>query len=152
MSILLRGLVVVAAVVLLAAPAANAGADTRFGPDLRVEGQGVGQPNTTAIALNLTLTPYYATRKPGVVVTMTSCNNASLKLLRRVSRLGSGQSLRARRGRIVWSVASIPGKPAKPALRLRLAVPTGKPKLCVRSSMYDNYTKKTINISTPIPL
>ena len=152
MSILLRGLVVAAAAALLAAPAAVSRADTKFGPDLRVEGQAGGRSATTAVALNLTLRPSYATRKPGVVVTMTSCNNASLKLLRRVSPLGSGQSLRARLGRIVWSVASVPAKPAKPALRLQLRVPSGKAKLCVRSSMYDNYTKKTIDITTPIPL
>jgi hypothetical protein len=137
---------------LLAAPAADTRIETKFGPDLRVVGQGTGQPKTTAVALNLTLSPSYATSKPGVVVTMTSCNNASLKLLRRVSRLGSAQRLRARRGRIVWSLASVPGKPAKPQLRLRLAVPAGKAKLCVRSWMYDNYTKTTVNVSTPIPL
>jgi hypothetical protein len=102
--------------------------------------------------LNLTLSPSYSTRKPGVVVTMTTCNNASLRLIRRVSTLGAGQTLRARPGRIVWSVSTVPGKPAKPKLALKLAAPAGKSKLCVRSSMYDNYTKKTIAINTPIPL
>ena len=140
------------AVALLVVPAAFAQTETKFGPDLRVVGQGVGQFKTTAVALNLTLSPSYATSKPGVVVTMTSCNNASLKLLRHVGSLGSGQSLHAKPGRIVWSVASVPGKPARPKLSLQLGVPTGKAKLCVRSSMYDNYTKKTININTPIPL
>jgi hypothetical protein len=83
---------------------------------------------------------------------MTSCNNATLKLLRRVGGLGVGQSLRARPGRIVWSLRTVPGKPAKPKLALKLAAPANKSKLCVRSSMYDNYTKKTVAINTPIPL
>jgi hypothetical protein len=147
-----RGFAVAAAAALLAAPAAFARADTKFGPDLRVQGQGVGQGATTSVALNLTLSPSYSTRKPGVVVTMTSCNNASLKLLRRIGRLGAGQSLRGRTGRIVWSLTSVPGKPAKPKLALRLAAPNNASKLCVRASMYDNYTRKTINIRTPIPL
>jgi hypothetical protein len=152
LSIFARGFAVAGAVALLAAPAAFARADTKFGPDLRVQGQGEGQPTTSSVAFNLTLSPSYSTRKPGVVVTMTSCNNASLKLLRRVGRLGSGQTLRARPGRIVWSLNTVPGKPAKPKLALKLAAPSGKSKLCVRASMYDNYTKKTININTPIPL
>ena len=152
MSILARGFAVAGAVALLAAPAAFARADTKFGPDLRVQGQGEGQFTTSSVALNLTLTPSYSTRKPGVVVTMTSCNNATLKLLRRVGGLGAGQSLRARPGRIVWSLSTVPGTPARPKLALKLAAPKGKSKLCVRASMYDNYTKKTININTPIPL
>ena len=152
MSILPRSLVVAAAIALLAAPAAFARADIKFGPDLRVQGQGQGLTATTSVALNLTLSPSYSTSKPGVVVTMTSCNNASLKLLRRVSSLGPGQSLRARPGRIVWSVSAVPGKPSKPKLALKLAAPTNKSKLCVSTSMYDNYTRKTINIRTPIPL
>ena len=152
MSILARGFAVAGAVALLAAPAAFARADTKFGPDLRVQGQGQGQTATSSVALNLTLSPSYSTRKPGVVVTMTTCNNASLKLIRRIGRLGAGQSLRARPGRIVWSLRTVPGKPAKPKLALKLAVPANKSKLCVRSSMYDNYTKKTIAINTPIPL
>ena len=149
---ILRGFVVAGAVALLAVPAALARTDTKFGPDLRVVGQGQGASATTSVALNLTLSPSYATSKPGVVVTMTSCNNASLKLLRRVGGLGSGQSLRSRPGRIVWTLSSVPGKPAKPKLSLKLAAPTGKSQLCVRSSMYDNFTKKTIAIRTPIPL
>jgi hypothetical protein len=152
LSILPRSFVVVCAVALLATPAALARTDTKFGPDLRVVGQGQGQPATTSVALNLTLRPSYSTRKPGVVVTMTSCNNASLKLIRRLTRLGVGQRLQARPGRIVWSLSTVPGKPAKPQLALKLLAPTGKSKLCVRSSMYDNYTKKTVNINTPIPL
>jgi hypothetical protein len=152
LSILPRSLVVAAAIALLAAPAAFARTETKFGPDLRVQGQGQGQTATTSVALNLTLSPSYSTSKPGVVVTMTSCNNASLKLLRRIGGLGAGQSLRARPGRIVWSLSAVPGKPAKPKLALKLAAPTNKSKLCVRTSMYDNYTRKTINISTPIPL
>jgi hypothetical protein len=152
LSILARGFAVAGAVALLAAPAAFARADTKFGPDLRVQGQGEGQFTTSSVALNLTLTPSYSTRKPGVVVTMTSCNNATLKLLRRVGGLGAGQSLRARPGRIVWSLSTVPGTPARPKLALKLAAPKGKSKLCVRASMYDNYTKKTININTPIPL
>ncbi len=152
MSILARGFAVAGAVALLAAPAAFARADTKFGPDLRVQGQGEGTVTTSSVALNLTLSPSYGTRKPGVVVTMTSCNNATLKLLRRVGGLGVGQSLRARPGRIVWSLRTVPGKPAKPKLALKLAAPANKSKLCVRSSMYDNYTKKTVAINTPIPL
>jgi hypothetical protein len=152
LSILPTSFAVAAAVALLAAPAALARADTKFGPDLRVVGQAEGETATTSVALNLTLSPSYSTRKPGVVVTMTSCNNALLKLLRRVGSLGSGQSLQAKPGRIVWNVASIPGKPAKPKLSLKLAAPKGRSKLCVRTSMYDNYTRKTINIRTPIPL
>ena len=152
MSILPRSLVVAVALALLAAPAAFARTDTKFGPDLRVAGQGQGLTATTSVALNLTLSPSYSTPKPGVVVTMTSCNNASLKLLRRVGSLGSGQSLRARPGRIVWSLSAVPGMPAKPKLALKLAAPKGKSKLCVRASMYDNYTRQTINVRTPIPL
>jgi len=152
LSILPRSLAVAGAVALLAAPAAFARADTKFGPDLRVQGQGQGTTATTSVALNLTLSPSYSTSKPGVVVTLTSCNNTSLKLLRRVGRLGSGQSLRARPGRIVWSLTAVPGKPTRPRLALMLAAPSGKSKLCVRSSMFDNYTRKTINITTPIPL
>jgi len=152
LSILPRSLVVAAAIALLAAPAAFARTDTKFGPDLRVQGQGQGLTTTTSVAFNLTLSPSYSTPKPGVVVTMTSCNNASLKLLRRVGGLGAGQSLQAQPGRIVWRLSAVPGKPAKPKLALKLAAPTNKPKLCVRASMYDNYTRKTINISTPIPL
>ena len=84
---------------------------------------------------------------------MTSCNNATLKLLRHVGSLGSGQSLHARTGSIVWSLSSVPGKPAEAeASRLKLAAPKDKAKLCVRASMYDNYTKKTIKHDTPIPL
>jgi hypothetical protein len=147
-----RGFLVAGAVALLAVPVALARADTRFGPDLRVVGQGEGRTTTTSVALNLTLSPSYATSKPGVVVTMTSCNKASLKLLRRVGALGSGQSLRSRPGKIVWTLVSVPGKPAKPKLSLKLAAPTNTSKLCVRSSMYDNYTKQTINIRTPVPL
>ena len=152
MSILPRSLVVAAAIALLAAPAAFARAETKFGPDLRVQGQGQGLTTTTSVALNLTLSPSYSTSKPGVVVTMTSCNNASLKLLRHVGSLGAGQSLHAQPGRIVWRLSAVPGKPAKPKLALKLAAPTNKSKLCIRSSMYDNYTRKTINIRTPIPL
>src|SRR5690348_13693754 len=94
LSILARGFAVAGALALLAAPAAFARTDTKFGPDLRVQGQGQGQPATTSVALNLTLSPSYSTPKPGVVVTMTSCNNATLKLIQRVGRLGAGQSLR----------------------------------------------------------
>jgi len=152
LSILPRSFAVAGAVALLAAPAAFARTDTKFGPDLRVQGQGQGTAATTSVALNLTLSPSYSTRKPGVVVTMTSCNNATLKLLRRVGGLGAGQSLRTRPGRIVWSLSTVPGKPAKPKLALKLAAPNNTSKLCVRASMYDNYTRKTINIRTPIPL
>jgi hypothetical protein len=149
---ILRGFAVASAVALLAVPAALARSDTKFGPDLRVQGQGEGEFTTSSVALNLTLSPSYSTRKPGVVVTMTSCNNAKLKLLRRVGGLGSGQSLHARTGQIVWTLKNVPGKPAKPKLALKLVAPKGQSKLCVRASMYDNYTKKTININTPIPL
>ena len=153
MSFLAKGIVVAGAVALLATPAAFARIDTKFGPDLRVVGQAEGSTaTTTSVALNLTVTPSYSSQKPGVVVTMTSCNNTSLKLLRRLNRLGPGQTLRVHPGQIVWSLAKVPARPAKPRLSLRLKAPANKPKLCVRSSMYDNYTKKTIAINTPIPL
>jgi hypothetical protein len=152
LSIRPRILAVAGSVTLLMAPAALARTDTKFGPDLRVVGQAEGETATTRVALILTLTPSYSTRRPGVVVTMTSCNNASLRLLRRIGSLGSGQTLRARPGRIVWNVASVPAKPAKPKLSLKLAVPKRKSKLCVRTSMFDNYTRKTISIRSPIPL
>ena len=153
MSILQGFSSVAGAVALLAAPAAFARTETKFGPDLRVvRARARASSRRRAVALNLTLSPSYATRKPGVVVTMTSCNNASLKLLRHVGSLGSGQSLHAtaRPDRLEPRQRSRQAGEAEAALKL--AAPKGKSKLCVRSSMYDNYTKKTININTPIPL
>ena len=64
MSILLGVVVVAGAVVLLATPAAFARTDTKFGPDLRVVGQGEGSTaTTTSVALNLTLSPSYSSQQ-----------------------------------------------------------------------------------------
>ena len=152
MSILPRTFVVVAVAALLTASAAFAHTATKYGPDLRVVGQGQGKTSTTSVALNLTLSPFYASAKPGVVVTMRNCTGAALKLIRRSGGLGAGQSLHAASGRLVWNVSSVPGKPAKPKLGLILAPPKGKSTLCVATSMFDNYTHQTVSIRTAIPL
>ena len=148
MSILPRALVVVCTAACIAAPAAFAHTATKYGPDLTVTGQGQGATSTTSVALHLTLSPSYSTAKPGVVVTMRSCGGA-LKLLRRA---GGGGSLHAGKGTLVWSLSAVPGRPAKPKLNLILAAPKGRKKLCVSTSMYDNYTRKTVNLRTAIPL
>jgi len=146
--ILPRALVVLCAAASLAVPAAYAQTATKYGPDLQVTGQGQGKFKTTSVALHVTLTPSYATAKPGVVVTMRSCGG-SLKLLR---RSGGGGSLHASQGKLVWALSAVPGKPAKPKLNLTLAAPKGRKTLCVSTSMYDNYTRKTVSIRTPIQL
>ena len=151
MSILPRTLIASCAVALVAVPAALAHSLTKYGPDLTVLGQGVGATSTTSVSLKLTLSPSYPTAKPGVVVTMTKCNGGKLKLLSR-SSLGAGQSLAAGNGKIVWHVSSVPGRPAKPKLSLSVAAPQGPKTLCVSTSMYDNYTRKTIRLATVVPL
>jgi hypothetical protein len=132
-------------IALVVAPAALA---EKFGPDLRVEGQSL----TTSVALTVRLSPSYSTSKPGVTVTMTKCGAAQVRLVRRLGGLGSGQTFRASAGKLVWTLASVPAKPAKPTLNLRLAVPKGAKTLCVRTSMYDSYTKQTVNVTNRIPL
>jgi len=132
-------------IALVVAPAALA---EKFGPDLRVEGQSL----TTSVALTVRLSPSYSTSKPGVTVTMTKCGAAQVLLVRRLGSLGSGQTFRAQPGKLVWTLASVPAKPAKPTLNLRLAVPKGAKTLCVHTSMYDNYTKQTVNVTNRIPL
>ena len=148
MKILPRAFVAVCAAACLAAPAAFAHTATRYGPDLEVSGQGQGKYTTSSVALHVKLSPSYSTAKPGVVVTMRSCGGA-LKLLR---RSGGGGSLHASKGTLVWTLSSVPGRPAKPQLNLTLAAPKGRKTLCVSTSMYDNYTRKTVNIRTPIKL
>ena len=135
----------------LVAPLALAHSNFLYGPDLRVEGQG----KTGNVAFKFTLTPSYSSPKPGVRVTMTNCKTgqqAPIRLIRRVGALGANQSLQAHPGKIVWNVGSVPAKPARAKLRLRLAVPNGVSKFCSFVSMYDTYTKKTTNIRMRVPL
>ena len=94
-------------------------------------------------------------RKPGVVVTMTSCKQRRRSSCSgRVGSLGSGQSLRARPGQIVWTVTTVPGKPAKPKLAPEArGADEQRAKLCVRTSMYDKLHEEDGQASTtPIPL
>lgn len=137
-----------AAIALLVAPAALA---EIFGPDLTV----AGQSKTTTVEFTAVLTPSYSVAKPGVIVTMTNCKSgqkAPIRLVQRFGTLGPGQTLRAKPGRLVWSVSKIPAKPAKRKLRMRLAVPTGVKNFCLHTSMYDNYTKTTVNLTNRVPI
>jgi hypothetical protein len=146
-----KALVVAGAVVALAAPAALAHSSFIYGPDLRVEGQSVKK----SIAFTLRLTPSYSTPKPGVTVTMTNCKSGQrvpIHLIRHVGALGAGQSLKAHLGKIVWSLTSVPAKPAKPTLRLRLTAPKGVKTFCTVTSMYDQFTKKTVKITSRVPV
>jgi hypothetical protein len=121
------------------------------GPDLRVEGQSVEK----GVALTLVLTPSFDTPKPGVTVTMTNCRpgrGAPIRLLRRLRPLGFGQTLKAQRGKIVWTVQTVPARPAKAKLRLMLVKPNGQSRLCVRTSMDDRSTNSTVNLTNDIPL
>jgi len=152
LSILPRTFAVVATAALLTASAAFAQTATKYGPEIRVVGQGQGLHSTTSVALHVTLTPSYASAKPGVVVTMRNCTGVPLKLIRRSGGLGAGQSLRASSGQLVWSVSTVPGKPSKPKLGLIIAPPTGKKTLCVSTSMYDSYTRQTVHLRTAVPL
>jgi len=148
-----RSFVVVCVAACIMAPAAAlAQTATKYGPELRVIGQGQGKFATTSVALYVTLNPSYSSAKPGVVVTMRNCGGSSLKLLRRSGGLGSGQSLHASKGKLVWSVSTVPGRPAKPKLSLILAAPKGQKTLCVATSMYDHYTRKTVSVRTAVPL
>ena len=131
MKILPRAFVAVCAAACLAAPAAFAHTATKYGPDLEVTGQGQGKYTTSSVALHVTLSPSYSTAK---------------------RRSGGGGSLHAGKGTLVWTLSSVPGRPAKPQLNLTLAAPKGRKTLCVSTSMYDNYTRKTVNIRTPIKL
>jgi hypothetical protein len=148
LSIFPRAIVVVCAAACIAVPAAFAQTATKYGPELQVTGQGQGTYTTSSVALHVKLSPSYSTSKPGVVVTMRSCGG-SLKVLR---RSGGGGSLLATKGKLVWSLSAVPGRPAKPQLNLILATPKGRKTLCVSTSMYDNYTRKTVNVRTSIPL
>jgi len=60
--------------------------------------------------------------------------------------------LRAKPGKLVWSLESIPAKPATRKLRLRLAVPAGVRKFCLHTSMYDKFTKTTVNTNNTVPV
>jgi hypothetical protein len=138
-------------IALLVAPTALAHPTDIFGPDVRVEGQSV----TSAVAFTITISPSYSTPKPGVTVTMTNCKSgqrAPIRLVRRIGTLGPNQSLRARPGKLVWNLSSVPAKPAKPTLRLRLAIPKGVNTFCTFTSVYDTFTKDTVNITTRVPL
>jgi hypothetical protein len=132
-------------IVLPVAPAALADI---FGPDLRVEGQSL----TSSVEFTVRLTPHYSTPKPGVIVTMTNCPSGQQAPIRLVRRFGTLGSLRARPGKLVWSLESIPAKPATRKLRLRLAVPKGVTKFCLHTSMYDNFTKTTVNTNNRVPV
>ena len=152
MKILPRTFLAVCAVACIAVPAALAQTATKYGPSLIVTGQGQGLYTTSSVALHVALRPSYSTSKPGVVVTMRNCTGVPLKLLRRSGGLGAGQSLHASNGKLVWTLSAVPGRPASPKLNLILAPPQGKKTLCVSTSMYDNYTRKTVSIRTAVPL
>jgi hypothetical protein len=132
-------------IVLPVAPAALADI---FGPDLRVEGQSL----TSSVEFTVRLTPHYSTPKPGVTVTMTNCPSGQQAPIRLVHRFGTLGSLRARPGKLVWSLESIPAKPATRKLRLRLAIPKGVTKFCLHTSMYDKFTKTTVNTNNRVPI
>ena len=109
---------------------------------------------TSSVEFTVSLIPHYSTPKPGVTVTMTNCKfgqRAPIRLVRRFP-LGPGQSLGGRPGKLVWSLKSVPAKPAKPKLRVRLAIPKGIKTFCLQTSMYDNFTKKTVNTTNRVPL
>jgi hypothetical protein len=140
-----------ALIALLVVPAALARSNEIFGPDLRVE----GQSKTSTVAFTVILIPSYSTAKPGVKVTMTNCKSgqkAPIRLVRRAGGLGAGRSLQAHPGKIVWSLNSVPAKPAKPKLHLWLAVPKGVKNFCLHTSMYDNNTKTTVNVNNRVPI
>jgi hypothetical protein len=132
-------------IVLPVAPAALADI---FGPDLRVEGQSL----TSSVEFTVRLIPQYSTPKPGVTVTMTNCKSGQQAPIRLIRRFGTLGSLRARPGKLVWSLESIPAKPATRKLRLRLAVPKGVTKFCLHTSMYDKFTKTTVNTNNRVPV
>jgi hypothetical protein len=132
-------------IALLVAPAAFA---DLFGPDLRVEGQSL----TTTVEFTTILTPSYSTPKPGVIVTMTNCKSGQQAPIRLVRRFGTLGALQARPGKLVWSVESIPAKPTKRKLRLRLAVPKGVKTFCLHTSMYDKFSKTTVDVQNRVPI
>ena len=138
-------------IALLVAPTALAQPTSISGPGFTVEGQRV----KNAVAFSLIVIPSNSTPKPGVTVTMTNCKSgqqAPIRLIRRVGALGANQSLQAHPGKIVWNVGSVPAKPARAKVRLRLAIPNGVKRFCSFVSMYDTYTKKTTNIRMRVPL
>jgi hypothetical protein len=140
-----------ALVAALVVPVALAHSTFRYGPDLRVE----GQTKTGDVAFTFTLTPSYSSPKPGVRVTLSNCKTgkqAPIRVLRRIGPLGAGQTLSGRRGKYVWSVPTVPAKPVQPKLRLRMALPAVGAKFCLLTSMYDSYTKQTVNQTTRVPL
>ena len=135
----------------LVAPLALAHSNFLYGPDLRVEGQG----KTGNVAFKFTLTPSYSSPKPGVRVTMTNCKTGKqppIRVLRRIGPLGAGQTLSGRRGKYVWSVPTVPAKPVQPKLRLTMVLPAVVTKFCLLTSMYDSYTKQTVNQTTRVPV
>jgi hypothetical protein len=140
-----------ALIALLVVPAALAKSTEIFGPDLRVE----GQSKTSSVAFSVILLPSYNVSKPGVTVTMTNCKTgqkAPIRVVRRSGGLGGGRSLQAHPGKIVWKLNSVPAKPAKPKLQLWLAVPKGVKNFCLHTSMYDNFTKTTVNVNNRVPI
>jgi hypothetical protein len=147
-----KAVAVTGLVALLAASAALAQPTKLFPPDLGIEGQSV----TTSVAFTLIVTPAYSTRKPGVTVTMTNCKSgqrAPIRLLRRSNTLHRGESFRARPGKIVWDITTLPGKPVKRKLHLNLAIPKGNlKKFCTTTTMYDKLTKNSATITTRVPL
>jgi len=135
----------------LVAPTALAHPTSISGPGFTVEGQRVN----SAVAFTLIVIPSNSTPKPGVTVTMTNCKSGQptpIRLIRRIGRLGANQSLRAQPGKLVWNVSTVPAKPARAKLRLRLAIPDGVTRFCAFASMYDTYTKKTTNVTMRVPL
>jgi hypothetical protein len=138
-------------IALLLAPTALARPTSISGPGFTVEGQRVNN----VVVLALIVIPSNSTPKPGVVVTLTNCKQgqrAPIRLVRRIGRLGPNQSLSAHPGKIVWTVGTVPARPTKPTLRLRLALPAGTTRFCAFASMHDTYTKTTTNIKTRVPL
>ena len=136
---------------LLVAQGALGQADKLFPPDLGVE----AQSQTTSVGFALIVTPSYNTPKPGVTVTMTNCKTgqkAPIRLLRRAG-VHPGETLRARPGKIVWDIKTLPGKPKKRKIRLWLAIPKNSPaKFCTSTTMYDKLTKNSATITTRVPL
>lgn len=132
-------------IALLIAPAAFANI---FGPDLVVAGQSL----TTTVEVTVTLTAVYSTPKPGVAVTLTNCKSGQRAPIRLVRRFGNLGHLQAKPGKLVWSLDSIPAKPAKRKLRVRLAVPTGVKTFCFQTSMFDNFTKTTVTATNRVPI
>ena len=140
-----------AIIAVLVAPTALADPTSISGPAFQVEGQRV----KNRVAFTLIVIPSNSTPKPGVTVTMTNCKSgqkAPIRLVRRIGTLGANPSLQAHPGKLVWNVTTVPARPARARIHLRLAIPTGVKKFCAFTSMYDTYTKTTTTVTSRVPL